>query len=120
MQIYLDDCADDDDLIAYLTQAGHSVHTPRSEGTKGASDLVHLEHAAVQGYTLLTLNPSDFEKLHHRWQALGRTHSGIFLIYQDNIRGKDMGLPDVVRAISNLLASSLPIANEIHSLNQWR
>ena len=55
-----------------------------------------------------------------RWQAQGRTHSGILLIYQDNVRGKDMGLPDVVRAISNLVASGLPIANELHSLNQWR
>jgi hypothetical protein len=120
MQIYLDDCADDDDLIAYLTQAGHAVYTPRSEGTKGASDLMHLEHASSQGYTLLTQNPSDFEKLHRRWQAQGRTHSGILLIYQDNIRGKDMERPDVVRAISNLLASGLPIPNVVHSLNQWR
>jgi len=120
MRIYLDDCADDDDLIVYLTNAGHTVYTPRGEGTRGASDQQHLEHAAAHGYTLLTRNPSDFDKLHHRWQAQGRTHSGILLIYQDNVRGKDMGLPDVVRAISNLVASGLPITNEIHSLNQWR
>lgn len=27
---------------------------------------------------------------------------------------------DVVQAIGNLLASGIPITNEIHSLNQWR
>src|SRR2546422_980975 len=77
MEIYLDDCSDDDDLIAYLTHAGHLVYTPRSEGTRGASDLRHLEYAATRGYVLLTQNPSDFEKLHRLWQTQGRTHGGI-------------------------------------------
>jgi hypothetical protein len=120
MEIYLDDCSDDDDLVTLLTQAGHVVHTPRSEGTRGASDLRHLEHASARGYTLLTQNPPDFEALHHRWRARGRSHAGILLIYKDNIKGKDMKLPEIVRAISNLLASGLSISNELHILNHWR
>jgi hypothetical protein len=47
MQIYLDDCADDDDLVALLSQAGHTVYNPRTERTRGASDLRHLAYASA-------------------------------------------------------------------------
>jgi hypothetical protein len=120
MPIYLDDSADDDDLVAYLSRAGHTVYTPRSEGTRGALDPRHLEYAATHGYALITKNPDDFRKLHNDWQAQGRTHSGIWLIYQDNIKGKDMEPREIAHAIGNLLASGLPIINEIHTLNHWR
>ena len=120
MRIYLDDCADDDDLVAFLSQAGHDVHTPRTERTRGAADPRHLEYAAARDFTLVTQNPSDFRKLHAAWQAQGRTHSGILLIYQDNVRDKDMEPADVASAIDRLIASAVPIANEIHVLNHWR
>jgi hypothetical protein len=32
----------------------------------------------------------------------------------------DMEPPDIVQALGNLIASGLPIANEIHVLNHWR
>ena len=120
MEFYLDDCADDNDLVVLLSNAGHDVYTPRSEGTRGASDPTHLEYAAAHSYILITKNPGDFRALHDDWQAQGRSHSGIALIYQDNIKGKDMEPPDIVRAINNLLASGLAIANELHILNSWR
>jgi hypothetical protein len=120
MQIYLDDCADDDDLVAFLSQAGHSVYNPRTERTRGVSDLRHLEYASARGYSLLTQNPSDFQKLHDAWQAQGRRHSGLLLIYQDNVRGKDMEPGDILQALERLLASGVPIANEVHILNHWR
>ena len=44
----------------------------------------------------------------------------VLLIYEDNILGKDMEPADIVRAITKLLASGIPIANEMHVLNQWR
>ena len=65
-------------------------------------------------------NPDDFILLHADWQAQGRSHSGILLVYKDNIKGKDMSPQEVARAIGNLMASGLPIDNEIHTLNQWR
>jgi predicted nuclease of predicted toxin-antitoxin system len=120
MNFYLDDCADDDDLVALLSQKGHNVYTPRSKGTSGADDPDHLDYAAAHGYTLITKNPKDFRNLHNDYQAQGRPHSGIFLIYQDNLKGKDMEPPDIVCAIGNLLASGIPIANEVHVLNHWR
>ena len=118
--IYLDDCSDDDDLIAFLTQAGHTVISPRTAGTKGWDDPDHLAYAAAHGDVLLTHNPKDFDMLHKSWQTQGRTHSGIFLIYQDNNVRKDMTSPDIVRAIGNLLTSGLSIVNEVYILNQWQ
>lgn len=64
--------------------------------------------------------PHDFELLHHDWQRQGLAHSGTLLIYQDNVRTKDMRPADIVRAIGKLLASGAPLANELHSLNHWR
>ena len=118
--IYLDDCSDHNRLIHSLTQAGHTVISPRTADTTGWNDPDHLEYAATHGYLLLTHNPSDFLRLHRDWQEQGRTHSGIFVIYRDNNVRKDMSYADTVRAIANLLASGLPIVNEIYILNQWR
>jgi hypothetical protein len=120
MEIYLDDCADSDLLISYLQQAGHRVFTPRSEGIAGADDPVHLALAAAKDYTLITKDPDDYTLLHNEWQRLGRSHYGILLIYDENIRGKDMEPPDIVRAIGKLIASGVPVANELHVLNHWR
>jgi hypothetical protein len=120
MEIYLDDCADSDLLGSYLEQAGHHVFTPSSEGIVGSDDPVHLAHAAAKGCTLITKDPDDYTQLHHEWQRQGRAHHGILLIYDESIFGKDMEPPDIVRAISKLLASGIPIADELHVLNHWR
>jgi hypothetical protein len=120
MDFYLDDCADDDDLAAFLRQGGHSVYTPRSERTVGAHDPDHLHHAAIHDYVLITKNPRDFCALHEEWRSLGRSHGGILLVYRDNNKAKDMSPSDIAHAIDHLLGSGLPIANEIHILNHWR
>jgi len=120
MEFYLDDCADANDLTFLLRQAGYAVRTPRTEQTRGVDDAVHLEYAAARGLALVTKNPKDFRDLHQEWQAQGRSHHGIFLIYEDNIRGKDMEPADIVQAIEKLLASGLPVRNELHVLNHWR
>jgi hypothetical protein len=120
MEFYLDDCADANDLVFLLRQAGHRVRTPRTDQTRGIDDPLHLEHAAAYGLTLITKNPKDFRDLHHDWQAQGRSHAGILLVCEDNIRGKDMEPADIVRAIQNLLASGVPIAGEIHVLTPWQ
>jgi hypothetical protein len=103
-----------------LQQAGHTVYNPRTERTRGVDDPIHLAHAAARGYTLITKNPRDFRLLHQEWQIQGRAHHGILLIYEENIRGKDMEPPDIVQAIGRLLASGVPVFNELHVLNHWR
>jgi predicted nuclease of predicted toxin-antitoxin system len=120
MDLYLDDCSDANRLVRALTDAGHRVETPRSAGTSGFRDPEHLSYAARNGLTMITKNPSDFVDLHLEWQAQGRTHCGIWLIYQDNVKGKDMEPSDIVRSIEKLLAAGIPIPNELHILNHWR
>jgi len=119
MRIYLDDCADSDRLVLELTRAGYEVFTPRSEGTFGIGDDLHMSYAAERGYVLLTKNPSDFRDLHAHYVAEGLSHSGILLVYQDN-RGRDMTSREIVDAIGHLESSGIPIANETHNLNHWR
>ena len=120
MEFYLDDCAYSKLLVRLLQQAGHNAYTPRTENLIGADDPVHLTHAAAKGYTLITKTPEDFELLHQEWHQQGQAHHGILLVYQDNLHKKDMGPEDMVHAISKLLTSGLPIANELHVLNHWR
>src|SRR5438045_1553938 len=110
MDLYLDDCADSNRLAVFLTNAGHRVETPRTAGLSGRQDHEHLAYAAQHTLTLVTKNPAHFSALHNAWQAQGRIHSGILLIYQDNVKGKDMEPADVAAAITRLLASGIPIA----------
>lgn len=120
MEIYLDDCCDSDQLIAFLHRAGYVVHTPRTEGTVGAADAEHLALAAAQGWPILTKNPRDFRRLHDSYMAAEKGHAGILLLFQDNIRGKDMGPADIVRALGNLAAAGSEIASQLYVLNHWR
>jgi hypothetical protein len=96
------------------------VHTPRSAGTSGASDDEHLAYAAPHGYTLLTKDPDDFLDLHRQWRATNRAHSGILLVYEEKEASKNMSRTQIVTAIERLVASGIPLANEIYTLNHWR
>jgi len=120
LKIYLDDCADHNLLATLLRRAGHEVQTPRGAGTKGIEDREHLEYANQHGYMLMTFDPDDFRDLHQEWQNNAHYHMGILLVYFENDVTKDMSYSDIVRAIDNLLASGVPIANEVHTLNHWR
>ena len=51
---------------------------------------------------------------------MNRAHSGILLIYEEQEVRKNMSRAQVVTAIDNLIASGIPITNEIHILNHWR
>jgi hypothetical protein len=116
--VYLDDRTDDKLLESLLMQAGYTVVTPRGVGTKGFHDPDHLHYAAQREYALLTSNPADFVALHQQWQAQGQEHAGIFLVYYDNLKAKDMQPRDIVGALGNLIASGLPLMNAIYNLNQ--
>jgi hypothetical protein len=120
LSIYLDDSLDADLLMVLLGNAGHTVISPRDVSMSRADDDVHLEFAAQNSCALLTKDIKDFENLHADWQSQGRSHYGIFLVHYDGDVTKDMTYADIIRAIDNLLASGVPIANEVHHLNNWR
>jgi predicted nuclease of predicted toxin-antitoxin system len=118
--LYLDESVYWKALVRFLIQSGYEVHTPVESSLLRAGDVEHLEYAARNGYALVTKDPDDFRDLHNDWQAQGRSHAGILLICEEQDPRKNMNHHDVVRAIGNLLASGLPITNELHVLNHWR
>ena len=120
LSLYLDDCADDDTLIALLRRSGHEVNNPRLARTAGASDSEHLDYAVRNRQTLLTKDPADFLELHTDWQAAHRPHWGILLVYEEKEVSKNMSRPQIVAAIDSLVTAPVPIENQVHILNHWR
>jgi predicted nuclease of predicted toxin-antitoxin system len=120
MKLYLDDDAASHLLSRLLTNAGHDVLLPAAAAMSGKKDAVHFTYAVRSGRTILTRNYGDFEDLHDLAMALQGRHPGIFLVRMDNDPRRDLKPHEIVRAITKLLASGLPIADTVHVLNQWR
>ncbi len=120
MKLYLDDDSAAALLIRLLRRAGHDVQIPFDVGLNGRHDPVHLKHAALQDRVLLSHNHKDFELLHELVVALQGHHPGVFVVRKDNDPKRDLDSAGIVRAITKLLASGIPIADECHILNHWR
>ncbi len=84
-------------------------------GLMGQSDFVVLNYAQQQACSLLTYNCQDFIDLHEQ----GIKHCGILAVYREANPTKDMGFKAIVKAIANLEAASIPLANQFISLNHW-
>jgi hypothetical protein len=50
----------------------------------------------------------------------GGHHPGVLVVRKDNDPTRDLKLKEIVRAIRKLIVSGIPIADEYHTLNQWR
>jgi predicted nuclease of predicted toxin-antitoxin system len=120
MNIYLDDDSTDRRLVARLRKMGHGVTVPTEVGRAGASDPKHLEYAIHNKLILLTKNYKDFPDLHDLIQSSGGAHPGIIIVYAEDDRRRDLTPRGIATAISKLEASGLPLADQLHSLNQWR
>ena len=120
MGVYLDDCAFDYDLVAALETVGVHAVTPIDAGLLGARDEQHLAYAAANGLPLLTKNPRDFAPPRGASGTAAPEHAGILAVYQENDPMRDMSPTDIARAVGNLLATGLPLAGQVHVLNQWR
>jgi predicted nuclease of predicted toxin-antitoxin system len=120
MKLHLDDNLASASLASHLRNAGHVAVLPSDIGTAGFSDAQHLAKAANSAAVSLTADHEDFLDLHLLVQATGGRHPGILVVRRDNDASRDMKDRDVVRAIANLEAASVPIENELHVLNHWR
>lgn len=58
--------------------------------------------------------------LHDLIMQAGGNHPGIFVVRKDNVRKRDLTPGGIVRAIENLLAANVPIADQFTVLNHWR
>jgi hypothetical protein len=73
-------------LADALRMRGYDVSSCHSEGraNRGIADEAHLAFATVQGRAIYTFNGTDFRKIHHLWQSLGREHAGIIISEDPN------------------------------------
>jgi hypothetical protein len=120
MLLNLDDDSTDPLLVRLLIAAGHDVQIPADAGLTGRKDPGHLMHAIKRGRVFLTHNHEDFELLHTLVLLVGGHHPGILVVRRDNDVKRDLKPKGIVRAIRNLLAAKVPIADELHILNHWR
>ncbi len=120
MRIYLDDDSASGLLVRLLRNAGHDVHVPADAGMSGEPDPVHLRHAIRADSAIISRNYEDFEHLHLLVMEARGHHPGILVQRFDNNSKNNLKPHDIVRAIRNLEASSVPIADQYHVLNQWQ
>ncbi len=103
-------------LVALLRAAGHDVLTVSEAGLEAAGDDLVLDRAAETGRITLTHNCDHFRDMHRS----GRYHAGIIAVYLSQYPAKNMGRDDIIRALTNLEASGVPIAGEFVALNEWQ
>jgi predicted nuclease of predicted toxin-antitoxin system len=120
MNLYVDDDTVKALLVILLRRAGHQVTVPADVGMAGQSDARHLVYAATNSCVVLTRNHDDFRDLHFVVQATHGHHPNMLVVRSDNDPTRDMKDRDIVRAIAKLEKAAVPIANELHILNQRR
>ncbi len=102
-------------LVQFLRASGHNVVTVNEVALMGQDDSVVLDFARTDNRVLLTRNCRDYQLLH----LANQEHPGILCIYHERDYTKDMSVKDIVRAIANIEATNIPLANQFISLNQW-
>lgn len=120
MNLYLDDDIASPLLAQLLRKAGHDVQRPADVGLSGEDDPIHFRHAALNGRVIVTGNHQHFEDLHALVIDLQGHHSGVLTVRKDNDPKRDLNAAGIVRAIRNLLAANVPIADQCIVLNHWR
>jgi predicted nuclease of predicted toxin-antitoxin system len=115
LKLLIDEDAQDKVLVKLLKKAGHDVLTVNESGLSSQLDPIILSHACFTNRMLLTLNCRDFEALH----KASPNHPGIFVVYQEANPLKKMSFKAIVKAIANLEAANVPLANQFIPLNQW-
>jgi predicted nuclease of predicted toxin-antitoxin system len=120
MRLYLDDDCVQAVLVRLLRTAGHDVQLPADVGLAGRTDPEHLTHAIHEDRVTLTRNYADFELLHLLVLEAQGQHPGILVVRRGADTQHAMTPRDIVRAIGNLEAAGVPIADQYIILNAWQ
>jgi hypothetical protein len=120
VRIYLDEDSAAALLVSLLRRAGHDVEVPADVGLAGQNDPVHLTRAVQEDRVLLSHNYDHFKELHDLIVTTRGHHPGILTVRRDNDPKRDLSAKDIVRAIGKLIASGVPIKDNLHVLNHWR
>lgn len=120
MRIYVDDDLASPLLARLLRNDGHDVELPVNVDMSGKDDSVHFAYAIREKRAILSRNYTDFQNLHDLIVAAQGHHSGVLVVRQDNDPRRDLSPRGIARAIRNLLAAGVPIADRYIILNHWR
>ena len=93
-------------MARQLRAAGHLIYVTTDLGLEGADDDVHLAKDAELGAVLASQNQSDFDRLHHRWQAEGKRHAGILDTPQVSIGRRVQWLERAARLLTPEIAAN--------------
>ena len=101
ISLYLDEDAQDNDLIDALRLRGVDVIGAWGVGMRQREDEDHLLQATMQGRSLYGFNIKDYYRLHTQFLTQGREHAGIILARQQHYSvGEPPKSPVCVRKIS--------------------
>lgn len=120
MRLYLDEDIASRHLVQALRKAGHDVTTPAEASLLGESDTLQVTHAVREDRVCLTGNSRDFKNLHNLILICGGSHPGVFALYSDSDRRRDMKPSQVVAAIKNVFEVLASVRNHFICLNDWR
>ena len=120
MRLYLDEDTAWNHLVQTLRRAGHDTQTAMQFGLTGESDAVQMAKAIREERAVLTRNYCDFEDLHNLVDVAQGHHFGVFVLRRDDHTRRNMAPHDIVRALSNLEAAGVPVADQYIILNQWQ
>lgn len=115
LKLLLDEDSQAKPLVNLLRKTGHDVLTVNEAGLTSQPDNVVQNYAIRESRVLLTHNCDDFEELH----KIDSNHFGILAVYRSASSSKNMNHKDIVRAIANLEAASIPLVNQFIVLNHW-
>jgi hypothetical protein len=116
IRIYVDEDAQDRDLVRSLLARGVDVITAADAGMIERSDLEQLDHATGCGRVLYSYNVSDFYCLHSDFLARNKSHGGIILAQQQRY-----SVGEQMRRILRLIAtkSAEEMLNHVEFLSVW-
>jgi hypothetical protein len=114
--LYLDEDAQDNDLIHALRLRGVDVVGAWGVGMRQREDEEHLLWATAQGRALYGFNVRDFYRLHTEFLAQGKSHTGIILAKQQHY-----SVGEQMRRLLKLIAtrSAEEMRNKIEFLSDW-
>jgi len=114
--LYLDEDAQDSDLIQALGLRGIRAVGAWVAGMRERKDEEHLLWAAAQKWALYSFNVRDYCRLHAEFLAKGTSHAGIILAKQQHY---SMG--EQMRRLLKLIATkpAEEMTNQIEFLSHW-
>ncbi len=115
LKLLIDEDSQAKKLVKLLKQASHNVVIVNDIGLTGKPDSLVLDFARQEDRIVLTHNCYDFELLHQE----NPSHPGILAVYRDKNSSKNMNFKEIVKAISNLESSLIPLRNQFITLNYW-